>query len=156
MLAEAAPPAPLIAAAAAPMATPVVAALAAPAPSGTGLSATAQASASPAIQPGLTLSSDSLIATAGAAGLTPSAQASGPGGPLDVALSMPDRDDIDVRLFGPDGKSTRTLAAGPFGPGRVHFLLNAANDQGQALAPGTYYLRVMTPWFSRVEPIQIH
>ncbi|HTB22407.1 MAG TPA: hypothetical protein VK914_06850 [bacterium] len=107
--------------------------------------------ASGAIQPSLTLSSDSLSS---ANGLT--ATASGPQGPLDVALGMPGRTDIDVRLFGPDGKSTRTLAAGAFGPGTVHFLLNAADDQGQALAPGTYYLRVMTPWFSRVEPIQIH
>lgn len=112
----------------------------------------------PALQAGLTLSSDTLLASAstGAAGLTPSAAGQAQTGPLDITVDMPRRHDIDVRLFTLTGKPARVLASGAFGPGAVHLLLDAKDDTGVALAPGTYYLRVMTPWFSRVEPIQIH
>jgi len=112
----------------------------------------------PALQAGLTLSSDTLLpsASSGAAGLTPSAAGQAQAGPLDITVDMPRRHDIDVRLFTLAGKPARILASGAFGPGAVHLLLDAKDDTGTALAPGTYYLRVMTPWFSRVEPIQIH
>jgi hypothetical protein len=112
----------------------------------------------PALQPGLTLSSDTLLASAStaAAGLTPSAAGPAQPGPLDITVDMPQRREIDVRLFTLTGKPARVLAAGAFGPGAVQLLLDADDDSGTALAPGTYYLRVMTPWFSRVEPIQIH
>jgi hypothetical protein len=112
----------------------------------------------PALQAGLTLSSDTLLASAssGAAGLTPSAAGQDQNGPLDITVDMPSRHEIDVRLFTLTGKPARILASGAFGPGAVHLLLDAKDDTGTALAPGTYYLRVMTPWFSRVEPIQIH
>jgi hypothetical protein len=74
---------------------------------------------------------------------------------LDIGVGFPERRDIDIRLFDGTGRSVRVLAAGAFGPGAQHFPMDARNDGGQTLAPGTYYLRVMTPWFVRVEPIQI-
>jgi hypothetical protein len=88
-------------------------------------------------------------------GLTLSSGTLETGASLDIGLGLPQRKEIELRLFDPSGKSVRLLAVGAFGPGEQHFPLDAKNDAGQPLAPGTYYLRVMTPWFSRVEPIQI-
>lgn len=111
----------------------------------------------PPVPAGLTLSSETLAAIPDASpGEPTNAKAQTNESGLDIALGMPERRDIDVRFFGPSGKATRVLAAGSYGPGTVHFLLDAKDDHDRTLAPGTYYLRVMTPWFSRVEPIQIH
>ncbi len=76
-------------------------------------------------------------------------------GSMDISVGFPERRDIDLRLFDGTGKSVRVVAVGAFGPGIQHFPMDARSDAGQALDPGTYYLRVMTPWFLRVEPIQI-
>ena len=72
-----------------------------------------------------------------------------------ITVSMPERRDVDLRLFDMKGRPVRKLAEGLFGPGEARFPFDANDDAGQALKPATYYLRVMTPWFSRVEPIEI-
>lgn len=111
----------------------------------------------PPVPAGLTLSADTLAAAPEASPRTPTdanTQTNESG--LDVVVGMPERRDIDVRFFSPSGKAARVLAVGSYGPGTVHFLLDSKDDHDRTLAPGTYYLRVMTPWFSRVEPIQIH
>jgi FlgD Ig-like domain len=90
------------------------------------------------------------------AGLTLSSNAlGGDNASLDILLGLPERRDIDLRLFDANGRTVRVLAMGAFGPGTQHFPMDAKNDNGERLGPGNYYLRVMTPWFSRVEPIQI-
>ena len=77
------------------------------------------------------------------------------GDSLLVTVSMPERREIDLRLFDMKGHPVRKLGEGPFGPGQARFPFDGNDDAGQALKPATYYLRVMTPWFSRVEPIEI-
>ncbi len=88
------------------------------------------------------------------AGAAPSPSGKSPAENL-VTLSLPQRRDIDVRLFSPAGASLRVLASGPYGPGSVTLTLTARDGAERPLAAGDYYLRVMTPWFSRVESVHI-
>jgi flagellar hook assembly protein FlgD len=78
------------------------------------------------------------------------------GGRLRATLTLPEAKAVDLRLFDISGKAVLTIADGPAGPGTVIYAVDAKDDNGQPLGAGTYYLRVMTAWFSRVEPIQIH
>lgn len=136
--AAAATPTPMAAPTAIPTALPPAPIVAAPAPTA---AATAVVGSESAPANGeLSLSSSSLSTA---------------GGSLDVTVSLPEHKDIDLRLFDESGRSVRLLAQGAFGPGTQHFPLDAKNDQGGVLPPGTYYLRAMTPWYSRVETIQI-
>jgi hypothetical protein len=72
-----------------------------------------------------------------------------------VKLSLPQRGEIDLRLFDQRGRLVRPWLSGTLGPGMIVESFKAEDGQERALTPGTYYLRVMTPWFSRVEPIDV-
>ena len=98
------------------------------------------AAAPDAAQPGMVLDSSDIVV----------------GGRLRATLTLPEAKAVDLRLFDVGGKPVRAIADGPAGPGTVIYNVDAKDDNGQALPAGTYYLRVMTAWFSRVEPIQIH
>jgi hypothetical protein len=78
-----------------------------------------------------------------------------PGQRLWIDLDLPEQHPVDLRLFDQRGRPIRSLWDGPLGPGRIRLPLDAVDEQWQALSPGTYYLRVMTHWFSRVEPVQV-
>jgi hypothetical protein len=130
-----APPAPVLAPAAAPAAP---AAASGPAPAAAGLDASGAAPS--ADQAGMVLDSNDIVV----------------GGRLRATLTLPDAKAVDLRLFDVSGKPVRAIADGPAGPGTVIYTVDAKDDNGQPLGAGTYYLRVMTAWFSRVEPIQIH
>jgi hypothetical protein len=78
-----------------------------------------------------------------------------PGGSLKVQLGLPERKEVDLRLFDQRGRPVAKLHSGDLGPGELSLPLPARDESGQALAPGTYYLRVMTAWFSRVEPVEV-
>jgi hypothetical protein len=94
-------------------------------------------------------------ATASAADMTLSSANLPSSGTLRITLTLPEHKDLDLRVFDMRGKPVRKLAEGAYGPGKAEFDLSAFDDSGAALPAGTYYLRVMTAWFSRVEPIQI-
>jgi hypothetical protein len=78
-----------------------------------------------------------------------------PGGTLSISLGLPQRKEVDLRLFDQRGRPVRSLQSGDLGPGELKLELSAVDEAGKALAPGTYYLRVMTAWFSRVEPVEV-
>jgi hypothetical protein len=78
-----------------------------------------------------------------------------PGGSVLVELGLPQRKDADLRLFDQRGRPVKKLHSGDLGPGALELKLEARDENGQPLAPGTYYLRVMTNWFSRVEPVEV-
>jgi hypothetical protein len=77
------------------------------------------------------------------------------GGSLGLSLGLPERKDVDLRLFDQRGRPVRSIHSGDLGPGSIELSLEAKDELGKALAPGTYYLRVMTAWFSRVEPVEV-
>jgi len=152
-------PAPALAPVQAPLPAPALAPtqVAAPAPTrvATPWAAPTAAPASPTAGPGPAPAGNLDAIQGSPAGLTLSSGSLTVDGSLDITLGLPERKDIDLRLFDMEGHSVRLLAQGAFGPGIQHFPLDARGDTGGALAPGNYYLRVMTPWFSRVEPIAI-
>ena len=102
-----------------------------------------------------TAASPSAMAEAAEASMSLSASTLSANGTLRITLNLPEQKDLDLRLFSKSGQPVRLLASGPYGPGRAEFDLSAFDDSGAALPAGTYYLRVMTAWFSRVETIQI-
>jgi hypothetical protein len=63
--------------------------------------------------------------------------------------------EVEIRVFDVNGKSVKLLADGNFGPGSVNFRFGGIAEDGSVLPAGTYYARVMTRWFSRVEPLEI-
>ena len=142
-----------------PPAAPVVAQAQADAPSA---DAGQPAAANAAQAPLVSFSQAPASATAAAAGSADQAGMSLDsndivvGGRLRATLVLPDARAVDLRLFDIGGKPVRTIADTQAGPGTVIYSVDAKDDHGQALGAGTYYLRVMTAWFSRVEPIQIH
>jgi hypothetical protein len=77
------------------------------------------------------------------------------GGSLGLSLGLPERKEVDLRLFDQRGRPVRSIHSGDLGPGAIELSLEAKDELGKALAPGTYYLRVMTAWFSRVEPVEV-
>jgi hypothetical protein len=129
-------PAPVLAQPAATAAAPSVS-FAAPSPSPAAASSPAAPSPD---QAGLSLDSSDVVV----------------GGRLRATLTLPEAKAVDLRLFDIGGKPVRTIADTVAGPGTVVYSVDAKDDNGQPLGAGTYYLRVMTAWFSRVEPIQIH
>ena len=77
------------------------------------------------------------------------------GGSAGMTLLLPALGEVEIRVFDTNGKSVKLLADGNFGPGPVAFRFGGIGEDGAALPPGTYYARVMTRWFSRVEPLEI-
>lgn len=104
---------------------------------------------------GPTAASPSAMAEAAEASMSLSTSTLSANGTLRITVNLPEKKDLDLRLFSKAGQPVRLLASGPYGPGRAEFDLSAFDDTGAALPAGTYYLRVMTAWFSRVETIQI-
>lgn len=73
----------------------------------------------------------------------------------DLLLSLPEAGAVEIRVFDVSGKSVKLVADGIYGPGSVSFKFSGRGEDGEALAPGSYYARVMTRWFSRVEALEI-
>jgi flagellar hook assembly protein FlgD len=72
----------------------------------------------------------------------------------EIKVILPEAGIIEIRVFDSSGKSVRLLADGRYGPGPARFRFNGKSDTGQQLGIGTYYARVMTRWFSRVEALE--
>jgi hypothetical protein len=79
---------------------------------------------------------------------------SGPQLPAQATLSLPEAGAVDLRLFDMRGRLVRRYAEGDQGPGRWRYSLSATDEQGRPLAKGSYYLRVITRWFSKVEALE--
>lgn len=73
--------------------------------------------------------------------------------PAQATLSLPEAGSVDLRLFDMRGRLVRRYAEGDQPAGRWRVDLSPVDDQGRALAPGNYYLRAITRWFSKVEAI---
>lgn len=73
--------------------------------------------------------------------------------PAQATLSLPEAGQVDLRLFDMRGRLVRRYAEGERAAGRWRIDLSPLDDQGRALAPGNYYLRAITRWFSKVEAL---
>lgn len=58
------------------------------------------------------------------------------------AFTLPDQDEVELALFDAAGRRVRTLARGPFGPGRHAFIWDGTNDAGARVPAGIYFCRV--------------
>jgi hypothetical protein len=74
--------------------------------------------------------------------------------PAQATLSLPEAGTVDLRLFDMRGRLVHRYAEGEQGAGRWRYNLSATDDQGRALGKGSYYLRVITRWFSKVEALE--
>ena len=78
------------------------------------------------------------------------------GSGIDFLMSLPEDGQVEVRIFDASGRTVRLMADGRYGPGDVKLSFNGRDDGGQHPGtPGVYYARVMTRWFSRVEPLDL-
>jgi hypothetical protein len=59
-----------------------------------------------------------------------------------VRLRLARAADARVALYDPAGRRARTLAAGRWEPGTHEVAWDGRDDDGRALAPGVYFLRV--------------
>lgn len=73
--------------------------------------------------------------------------------PAQATINLPEAGMVDLRLFDMRGRLVRRYAEGEQPAGRWRVDLSPLDDQGHALAPGNYYLRAITRWFSKVEAI---
>jgi hypothetical protein len=110
----------------------------------------------PTIQP-------SPVPTAAPAVAAPAAEASSAGADLKLTsehfpstaeLTLPGTGAVDLRLFNMRGQLVRRYLEKDAGPGTVRVKLDALDDNAQALPAGTYYLRALTRWFSKVEALE--
>jgi flagellar hook assembly protein FlgD len=72
-----------------------------------------------------------------------------------LALTLPENGSVEIRVFDASGKSVKLVCDGNYGPGQVSFKFAGKDEAGERLAAGTYYARVMTRWFSRVEALEL-
>ena len=74
--------------------------------------------------------------------------------PAYAVLNLPATGTVDLRLFDMRGRLVQRYGDGELGAGRWRYDLPAVDEQGQALPKGSYYLRVITHWFSKVEALE--
>ena len=72
-----------------------------------------------------------------------------------VDLKLPEAGAVELRIFSAQGGAVRKLADGSFSAGRHRYDWDGLDEQGRRAKPGTYYLRVMTRWSSRVESVEV-
>jgi hypothetical protein len=81
-------------------------------------------------------------------------QLSGDKFPAEAVLQLPESGGVDLRLFDMRGRLVRRYADGEQAAGRWRYSLNPSDEQAHTLPRGTYYLRVITRWFSKVEALE--
>lgn len=72
-----------------------------------------------------------------------------------LMLFLPESGAVEIRVFDASGKSVKLLTDAVAGAGHSEFRFKGSGDDGQPLPAGTYYARVMTRWFSRVEALEL-
>lgn len=70
-------------------------------------------------------------------------------------MAFPDEGSLEIRIFDLSGRSVRLVADGRFSAGPVELKFDGKNDMGRLLPAGSYYARVMTRWYSRVETLEL-
>jgi hypothetical protein len=74
--------------------------------------------------------------------------------PADATLALPEASEVDLRLFDMRGRLVRRYAEGQQGAGIWRYKLPAQDEEGRPLPAGSYYLRVICHWFSKVEALE--
>ena len=74
--------------------------------------------------------------------------------PAYAVLNLPSSGPVDLRLFDMRGRLVQRYGEGELGAGRWRYDLPAVDEHGQTLPKGSYYLRVITHWFSKVEALE--
>lgn len=70
-------------------------------------------------------------------------------------LYFPENSPLEIRVFDATGKSVKLLTEGKSGPGNLALQFEGLGEDGRPLLPGSYFARVMTRWFSRVETLEL-
>jgi len=73
---------------------------------------------------------------------------------LETELPQPARLVVDIMDL--QGRVVRGLYAGERPAGGLRLLWDAADDRGVRVAPGTYLVRMATPWGSSTKPVVLH
>jgi hypothetical protein len=73
--------------------------------------------------------------------------------PASATISLPESGAIDLRLFDMRGRLVHRYLDGNHAAGTWRMDLPATDEQNRSLPQGSYYLRVITRWFSKVEAL---
>ena len=72
-----------------------------------------------------------------------------------VAFSIPAASEVTLAVFDVEGRLVRTLARGPFAPGRHHARFDGRDSSGRHLAPGLYFVRLSAGFQTRVQRLVV-
>jgi len=72
-----------------------------------------------------------------------------------ISFSLPEKQDVRLKVFGIDGRCVTTLVDESRGAGFHEVIWNGRNDAGQTVASGTYFYRIEAGPYSQVRKMSL-